>query len=83
MALLDGVVWFALGIYWTVTDRAFIHDDFYPNGTPTMSAKEWASLGSFGFGQLMPLLLLLLPILTVIESWKSKSTALRLLKIEA
>ncbi|KAI9712435.1 MAG: hypothetical protein M1820_001648 [Bogoriella megaspora] len=73
-ALLEGVVWFALGMYWTVGDRNLIHGYIFPNGTPAMSDKEWAKLGSFGFGQLVPLVLLLLPILTVIESWKMRNS---------
>lgn len=69
-AVLELVAWFALGLYWTIGDRQRVRSLSYPNGQPIISNPEWDSLGSFGFGQMVPLFLLLLPCLTLIESWK-------------
>lgn len=73
-AILELIAWFALGMYWTIGDRYRIRSPAtsFPNGTPLISDSEWNLLGSFGFGQMVPLFLLLLPLLTLIESWKGK-----------
>jgi hypothetical protein len=64
---LLGIAWFALGLLWLVQDRNRARWQGW------MSDDEWRSLGTFGFGQLVPIFLLLLPALTFVESWKGRT----------
>jgi hypothetical protein len=72
--MLEGIVWFVLGTYWTIKDRNDIKNwTFDVKGFEDdllMPSEEWKKLGQLGFGQLVPLFLLLLPLLSLIESWK-------------
>lgn len=79
-SMIDGIVWFVLGMYWLINDRNFVKGAIFDTNTwqpvvPTlkvMPQEEWEKLGSFGFGQLVPLFLLVLPLFTAIESWNCK-----------
>jgi len=57
--VLFGTTWFILGVYWTVTDRR--------DGHIEMTADQKTQENRLGFGQLVPLLLLVLPIMTILE----------------
>ncbi|KAI1074247.1 hypothetical protein F5B20DRAFT_564252 [Whalleya microplaca] len=63
--ILSAITWFILGGYWTFTDRQAGHD--LMDGIEL--EKETSLLG---FGQLVPLILLLLPLLQFSESYASK-----------
>jgi len=72
--ILEGTVWFILGVYSTVSDRDFIQGEkFDVTGQLTMPSNEWDKLKSFRFGQLVPLFLLSLPLLSFVESWRGES----------
>lgn len=65
---VDGLLWFALGVYWTFDDRNTIH-------------AEWQNYSDIdkendveGFGQLVPLLLLGLPFLQLLETYCGEFT---------
>src|SRR5204863_3165185 len=57
--VLFGTTWFILGVYWTVTDRR--------DGHIEMTADQKTQENRLGFGQLVPLLLLVLSIMTISE----------------
>jgi hypothetical protein len=54
------ICWFAMGVYWLMIDRRA--------GREQMSEDEIRKEDAMGFGQLVSLLLLLIPLLTLIES---------------
>ena len=58
--VLEQGVWFALGVYWTVTDRR--------EGHSAMEAHEAKKEKEWGFGQMLPLFLLILPVMQFIET---------------
>lgn len=75
VSILEMIAWFALGINWTTTDRARAHD-------PTiMLPKEADDEESWGFGQLVPVILLLLPVVQFIESFSGVWPAPNSLKV--
>lgn len=53
-------VWYGLGVWWLVTDRV--------NGHDLMADSERVIEDTWGFGQLVPMLLLLLPIIRFFDS---------------
>jgi hypothetical protein len=66
-SVLEQITWFTLGVYWTWQDRTGGHSLM----TNNIAAEE----DSWGFGQIVPMLMLLLPLLQFLESWKSKCIA--------
>jgi hypothetical protein len=75
--MLEGTGWFIYGMINLMSDRHIIKDVVYTYNDirpvrplmPLMPSDEWEKLGVMGFGQLVPLLLLLLPILALLDSW--------------
>ncbi|KAF2191213.1 hypothetical protein K469DRAFT_808346 [Zopfia rhizophila CBS 207.26] len=62
MDVLVEISWFSLGFYWVFTDRHSMHQE--------MGEDEKAAENNIrGFGQLVPLFLLLAPILQIFESY--------------
>jgi hypothetical protein len=62
--LLDGFIWFALGVFWTFADRNDVH-------------RYWRDISDEeddieGFGQLVPILLLGVPLLQALETYSGK-----------
>ena len=64
-AILELTAWFALGIYWTITDRISGHN--------VMESAEKEQENTLGFGQMVPLFLLALPFMQAIESYYGKT----------
>jgi hypothetical protein len=62
-ALFD-LAWFGDGIYNVITDRR--------TGRSLMSTQDQSVENQWGFGQLVPCLLLLLPLMTMFEIWYGK-----------
>jgi hypothetical protein len=65
--LLESTVWFIANCYWVVGDRAL---DVY--GDSALGKKEQAKENYWGFGQIVPLLLLMLPVMTFIATWHGR-----------
>ena len=61
VAVLEISVWFSLGLWWLVSDRK--------NGHSAMDPSEKGAENALGFGQLVPIFLLLIPILQFFESF--------------
>jgi len=70
--VLEITGWFLYGVIGVIKDRNLAKTCQFPDGTPCMSQDEWEKQNQFGFGQLMPLFLLALPVLTFIEAWDKK-----------
>jgi len=64
-SVLELTVWFALGCYWTVDDRQ--------KGEAVIASEEKEAEGRLGFGQLVPICLLLLPLFQLLGSYASLS----------
>lgn len=60
--ILTQSIWFALGIYYLLADLY--------HGRGLMSGEELVAERRLGFGQLVPLLLLMLPLMVALESYK-------------
>ncbi|RSL84625.1 hypothetical protein CEP52_016392 [Fusarium oligoseptatum] len=64
--LLSTCVWFVLGVYWTIDDRAQFHKSW----------KEYVDIenenNAKGFGQLVPILLLGMPFLQGLQTYSGK-----------
>ncbi|RTE84637.1 hypothetical protein BHE90_000762 [Fusarium euwallaceae] len=64
--LLSTCVWFGLGVYWTIDDRAQFHKSW----------KEYVDIenenNAKGFGQLVPILLLGMPFLQGLQTYSGK-----------
>lgn len=60
-SVLELIAWFVLGCYWVFQDRSLGHG--------AMTAEESSAEDKLGFGQLVPIILLLLPLLGVAESY--------------
>lgn len=56
--VFEQAVWFALGIYWTLSDRYWGHYE--------MDADEIVAEDTWGFGQIVPVVLILIPLLQFI-----------------
>jgi hypothetical protein len=56
--------WFGLGVYWVMSDRIIAHG--------LMDASEIDKEDRMGFGQLVPLILLVLPFMQLFESYSSR-----------
>lgn len=65
VAVLEISVWFSLGLWWLVSDRK--------NGHSAMDPSETDAENAWGFGQLVPIFLLLIPILQFFESFAKPS----------
>ncbi|KAH6857081.1 hypothetical protein B0I37DRAFT_369136 [Chaetomium sp. MPI-CAGE-AT-0009] len=65
--VVDGLIWFALGMYWTFDDRNSVHAQ-WKDSTDIEKEDDVE-----GFGQLVPLLLLALPFLQVLEVYCAQS----------
>jgi hypothetical protein len=65
VAVLEISVWFSLGLWWLVSDRK--------NGHSAMDPSEKGAENVLGFGQLVPIFLLLIPILQFFESFAKPS----------
>jgi hypothetical protein len=63
--VMEMMAWYGLGLYWTFTDRAAGHRKMQPD--------DIATENHVGFGQLVPLLLLLLAFLAFVERYKCKA----------
>ncbi|RSL85626.1 hypothetical protein CEP51_003257 [Fusarium floridanum] len=65
--LLSTCVWFVLGVYWTIDDRAQFHKSW----------KEYVDIenenNAKGFGQLVPILLLGMPFLQGLQTYSEQS----------
>lgn len=59
--VLEQGAWFALGVFWTVTDLR--------GGHSAMEAGELEKEKEWGFGQMVPLFLLILPVMQFIETF--------------
>lgn len=59
-AVLEQMAWYGVGVWSTIGDRAYGHE--------LMGSDESALEKGWGFGQLVPLLLLLLPVLQLLAS---------------
>ena len=66
---LEQIVWYSLGIFWVVDDRRIGHQ--------LMSAEQKEEENTFGFGQLVPILLLILPLVQFAESYAGESLSKR------
>jgi hypothetical protein len=64
ITVLESCVWFSLGCWWLRTDRA--------NGHNAMDPDERTVENAWEFGQLVPIMLLLLPVLQFFESFASE-----------
>lgn len=62
-ACLEQIAWFTLGVIWTVGDRRLGHQ------SDTLAPEEAEAENQLGFGQFVPLLLLILPLLTLVEAY--------------
>jgi len=65
--VMEQLAWFILGVYWTMSDRIYGHDP------SLMVPEESAAEDSWGFGQIVPLLLLILPLLQFMDLWAGKN----------
>ncbi|KAF2428790.1 hypothetical protein EJ08DRAFT_699010 [Tothia fuscella] len=63
------IVWFSLGVKWTLEDRV--------NGHSAMEQEEIDAENEWGFAQLVPILLLLLPFLQLVQSYSAQKEKLR------
>ncbi|KAI1843013.1 hypothetical protein JX266_010866 [Neoarthrinium moseri] len=63
-AILEQIAWHVLGYYWLFSDR--------DNGHIIMDESEKEKENGLGFGQLVPLFLLMLPVVQFFESWAGK-----------
>jgi hypothetical protein len=60
-ATIELIAWFIMGCYWVFQDRQLGHDE--------MTGEEASAEDKLGFGQLVPIVLLLLPLLGLAESY--------------
>ena len=67
--VVEQIIWFSLGLWWLIWDRLIGHE--------LMSREEIAREDTTGFGQLVPLVLLMLPFMTLIEAIHGKTLARR------
>ncbi|KAK4185266.1 hypothetical protein QBC35DRAFT_525041 [Podospora australis] len=65
--VLEMLTWFSLGVYGVFQDRRYGHED--------MSDLQEHIEDRLGFGQLIPLVLLLLPVLALVESYAHHTEA--------
>ncbi|PVI00768.1 hypothetical protein DM02DRAFT_655140 [Periconia macrospinosa] len=63
--ILEGIAWFVVGVISVIQDRDLAN----PNDAACMSPIEWKKQNEWGFGQLVPLFLLFLPVLSFVEAW--------------
>jgi hypothetical protein len=68
--LLEMMAWFCANCYWVSQNRALAKDIF---GNTESGRKELAKESEWGFGQIVPVLLLMLPIMTFIGTYHGKS----------
>ncbi|KAH7130407.1 hypothetical protein B0J11DRAFT_523121 [Dendryphion nanum] len=54
-------IWFGANIYWIVVDKL--------DAKTWMFDKEWKRENDWGFGQIVPVVLLMLPLMTFAETW--------------
>ncbi|KAH7395787.1 hypothetical protein BKA64DRAFT_674653 [Cadophora sp. MPI-SDFR-AT-0126] len=66
LEVLTEIAWFSLGFYWTFTDRHSMQQEMGQD-------QKKAENNIRGFGQLVPLFLLLVPVLQVFESYAARS----------
>jgi hypothetical protein len=64
--LVTMLAWFIANTYWTWQDKSA--------GYGLMSQKEWTRENVMGFGQIVPLVLLMLPLMVFLETYHGKST---------
>ncbi|KAF2839729.1 hypothetical protein M501DRAFT_1003174 [Patellaria atrata CBS 101060] len=64
--VLLAITWFSLGFYWTFSDRHSMHQYMEENARDEENTIN-------GFGQLVPLFLLLAPLLQLLESWAGQA----------
>lgn len=62
-SVAEQVVWFGLGIYWTLSDRYWGHYE--------MSPDEIVAEDTWGFGQIVPVVLILIPLLQFIGTFEN------------
>ena len=64
MVVIQTVVWLALSIYWLFNDRK--------NGHAVMSSDEIFEENQWGFGQLVPMFLIVLAFISLLETWSGQ-----------
>lgn len=64
--VIEQAVWFVLGIYWTLSDRYWGHYE--------MDTDEIVAEDSWGFGQFVPVVLLLIPLLQFIVTLEDEAS---------
>lgn len=65
-SLIEQLVWFGLGVYWTLSDRYWGHYE--------MVTEEIVAEDSWGFGQFVPVVLLLIPLLQFIAALENDTS---------
>ncbi|KAK0672357.1 hypothetical protein QBC41DRAFT_362492 [Cercophora samala] len=65
--VLEMMVWFSLGCFWIAEDRRW--------GQAEMESEHRQAENRLGYGQLIPIVLLLLPLIAVVESYAHHSEA--------
>nr|CDP26461.1 Putative protein of unknown function [Podospora anserina S mat+] len=65
--VLEMMVWFALGCFWIAEDRRW--------GQAEMEGEHRQAENRLGYGQLIPIVLLLLPLIALVESYAHHSEA--------
>lgn len=64
--LVTMLAWFVANTYWTWQDKLA--------GYRLMNQKEWTRENEMGFGQIVPLVLLMLPLMVFMETYHGEST---------
>ncbi|KAF2010043.1 hypothetical protein BU24DRAFT_414484 [Aaosphaeria arxii CBS 175.79] len=64
MELLTMLGWYTANLYWLIEDKK--------EGSRWMSDEQWTIENEYGFGQIVPLVLLVLPIMTFLEAYYGK-----------
>jgi hypothetical protein len=67
--VLETLAWFAANCYWVVGDRRAAEQVF---GDSADGIKQRAKENEWGFGQIVPLLLLMLPVMAFVETWRGE-----------